>query len=127
MIKSLVEEKNNLAFASIVDPRESNGLWEWRGENPAVFDIHEAHEDVQAMDIAPSGEAIAVYIYKSGEVRIYRGTIWSSLRSAPPQLRNVLFVRYRNNGELWVGTESGLYLHNRSSQRWRYWKHPFQT
>jgi PAS domain S-box-containing protein len=33
-------------------------------------------------------------------------------------------VAYRVNGDLWVGTQHGLFLYKRSSSRWTYWNHP---
>src|SRR5262249_33647398 len=33
-------------------------------------------------------------------------------------------LMFRRNGDLWVGTQHGLFLYARSSSRWTYWDHP---
>jgi PAS domain S-box-containing protein len=122
-IVTLNEGRNGMALASIIFPHSLRGLWEWRSRMSAFHNVVEGRGLINAMDISPSGEAIV--IYQSGDVRVYNGHHWGSLPDIPSHLRDVLVLKFESGGDLWVGTESGLYLYRRSSTRWTYWKHMF--
>lgn len=121
-IGGLTEADDGSAFISI-GAFKIRGLWQCSADGGYRRVVSEGEEFVRTMDVAPSGDVIAVY--QSGDIRVYHGGEWSSLTPPPAQLRNTTFLKYRSNGDLWVGSESGLYLHRSSSHRWTYWKHPF--
>jgi PAS domain S-box-containing protein len=122
-VKSVVEDSLGNGIAAVVRQQNSEGLWEWRRGGTPRRSRTEHSPFIQTMDIAPGGNALAVY--EPGDTRFrHRGT-WHSLDPVPPELANTIILKFRPNGELWVGTERGLYLHRSSSQRWTYWRHPF--
>ena len=121
-IRSFVEQRDGTAFVSFA-PLEIRGLWQLNTNGTRHRVESEGKEIFRTTDIAPSGEIIAVY--ESGDIRVYKDGSWSALPYVPTQLRSVLFLKFRPSGDLWVGTETGLYLHKSSSERWAYWKHPF--
>ncbi|MBI1786876.1 MAG: PAS domain S-box protein [Acidobacteria bacterium] len=122
-IRVLEENPDGSGLVSVGFPIASRGLWEWSSGGRPVKSASEGKEVVRALDLAPSGEAVAAY--ESGDIRIRRNGKWSALEPAPEPMRNVICLRYRPNQDLWVGTENGLYLHKRSSKRWIRCQFPF--
>ncbi|MBI1786793.1 MAG: PAS domain S-box protein, partial [Acidobacteria bacterium] len=123
---SLAENQAGLGLVSLLDPTGSGvGLWEWTSTTPPVRNSSEGLEVIQALDISPTGEPLAAY--QSGEIRFRRAGKWMALEPVPAQMRQVLCLRYRPNGDLWVGTGNGLYLHKLYSQRWTSWREPLPS
>ena len=122
-VRRSVEDGSGSGIAAVGHPPDQIGLWEWTSDGAIQRSSTERSSLVQTMDIGPDEEALVAY--ESGEVRIRRGGRWTSLNPLPPEMVNILFLRYRTNGDLWIGTERGLYLHRRSSSRWSRWRHPF--
>lgn len=102
-------------------PEDQRGLYEWTDSTTPARNLTENPDNVRAIDISPAGEALVVY--ESEDTRIRRNGVWSPLRFGPPEIRDIRFVRFRPNGDLWVGTEHGLFLYKRSSSRWTSWRH----
>jgi len=121
-IRSFIEQKDGTVFVSFA-PLEIRGLWQLDPSGTIHRIESEGKEIIRTTDNSPSGEIIAVY--ESGDIRTYRNGSWAPMFSVPTQLRSALFLKFRPNGDLWVGTETGLYLHKSSSERWAYWIHPF--
>lgn len=122
-VESVVEDSLGNGIAAVVRQRTSEGLWEWRRGGAPRRSGTEHSPFIQTMDIAPGGDALA--IYEPGDIRVRHNGTWKSLDPVPPELTNTIILKFRPNGELLVGTEKGLYLHRSSSQRWSYWRHPF--
>jgi len=117
----LIEGGNRTALIEITRPDKARGLWEWEREKVPRHSRTERMDLTVSMDIGPENEAVVVY--ESGDIRIRRDGIWSSLEPVPPPMRNALCVKFRDNGDLWVGTEEGLFLYRKSSKRWTYWRY----
>ncbi|MBI3195140.1 MAG: PAS domain S-box protein, partial [Ignavibacteriae bacterium] len=77
---------------------------------------------IQSLDVMDN--AHPMYAYMLGEVRAQVNNTWNTLEPLPEQLTNILFLKYRKTGGLWVGTESGLYLYRVTTSLWNYWKKP---
>jgi len=122
-IVDVVEGSNGEVLAWVKAPFSWRGLWEWSEGRKPAYNAHEGNELIQSMDISPNGNVLA--LYESGDIRIREKSVWRPITGMPVQMRTAVVFKYRKNGDLWVGTESGLYLCKCSSQRWSYWKHPF--
>jgi len=122
-IGAVVEDSLGNGIAAVVRQRTSEGLWEWRRGGIPRRSETEHSPFIQTMDIAPGGDALVTY--EPGDARFRHNGTWKSLDPVPPELTKTIFLKFRANGELWVGTEKGLYLHRSSSQRWSCWRHPF--
>ncbi len=98
-------------------PRSSSqSMWVWP-EETAVEVPEEAHGwNLRAVDVAPNGDAIVVY--HTGEMRVRSDGVWAWLTPLPWELVDVTFVRFKRNGDLWAGTNHGLFLCRRSLSRW---------
>ncbi len=119
-IAVLVEGTDGSGLASITYPNEYRGLWQWQAGGAPQPLAQEPRHLLQSMDIGPDQEVIAVY--RSGDVRVRSAGRWWAVSPVPPQMNTAMAVRYRANGDLWVGTQRGLSLLHRSADRWTYWK-----
>ena len=119
-LRGLAEDEHGAGVASLVLPSNMRGLWEWGADAPMELNRNEPGDQIEALDIGPDGEVMVVY--RSGDAWMRRGGDWSALAPVPPAMDKALFVKYRSNGDLWLGTERGLYIHRRSLSRWSYWQ-----
>jgi PAS domain S-box-containing protein len=122
-IKAIIQNKEGFTVAAVTLPLDEQGLWEWTRDGIPQRSRTERSSLVQSLDAAPNGLIVAAY--ESGEVRVRVNGMWNNLSPLPAEMSNILFLRFRPNGDLWVGTERGLYLHRQSSRRWETWRHPF--
>jgi signal transduction histidine kinase/ligand-binding sensor domain-containing protein len=74
--------------------------------------------------IAASSDGRFLLLYSSGELRLRRHGIWSTLPPLPPPVEEPRFLRFRPGGDLWVGGDKGLFLCRISHQRWVNWREP---
>ena len=109
-------------IASVILPLDMRGVWEWTDGGTPVRNMEELGYDVKALDMSPAGDAVVVY--NSSDIRIRKEGRWSSLTSVQSRLGEVEFVQWRDNGDLWFGTEHGLFLFKQSSSRWEVLAHP---
>ncbi|MBI3189161.1 MAG: hypothetical protein HYZ33_00785, partial [Ignavibacteriales bacterium] len=121
-VSTLSEDKLSGGIMSVMHPAELRGLWAWKpNEEPHL--TNEGRIDfIQSLDVMDN--AHPMYAYMLGEVRAQTNNTWSTLEPLPEQLINILFLKYRKNGGLWVGTESGLFLYKVTTTLWKYWKKP---
>lgn len=121
-INRLCENKNGLGFMSIWSPPSHVGLWRWASSSMPQLEPFQDHDNILGFDVNAAGQAIK--IVESDELKIFDNNEWKTIKPTPSQLQNIIFLKYRSNGDLWVGTEVGLFLHVVSSQRWAVWKFP---
>ncbi|MBI5215073.1 MAG: PAS domain S-box protein [Ignavibacteriae bacterium] len=115
-VNILKENIHRTGIASVVSPMEMRGIWEWDSTSVPVLNVSEKGSQVLCLDVAPNGDAIAVYA--SGEVRVRKQGVWSSPEHVPRFLQECKFLRFASNGDLWVATSKGLYLLKRSVALW---------
>src|SRR6267143_1453873 len=122
-ISGVVELNDGSAFVSMGGGQAQLGIWRSDPDGSSRHILSEGGGHIRSMDAAPKGDIIAVH--ESNDIRIYNKGEWRSLTPIPPQLQGTIFVRYRSNGDLWVGTERGLYHNRDTSRRWTYCGHAF--
>ena len=122
-VTSVVEDRFGNGLAAIDQPNSMTGVWEWKRFGPASLSSTERSRFPQTMDVSSDGTGIVVY--QSGDVRIRHNGVWSSETAPPLAFASTHVVKYRKNGDLWVGTDEGLFLFRTLSNRWEYWRHPF--
>jgi PAS domain S-box-containing protein len=71
------------------------------------------------MSVMSDGNAMLVV--ETGGAKYRWNGVWSSEHILPSQMNDVVFVKFRSSGDLWVGSETGLSLYRTSSHRWTYW------
>jgi two-component system, NarL family, sensor histidine kinase UhpB len=121
-ITSIIEDQDTAAYVSINQPDEALGIWKFDKRGHQNHRLHVGVSHIRSMDISPDGDMMVAY--ESGEVQLQQGNRWSSISPRPQQLTNILFLKYRENGDLWVGTDHGLFLFRHPGFRWTYWKQP---
>ena len=95
-------------------------VYEWSADGAARRDPREEGDLIKSIAFTPSGEILA--LENTGALRIKRKHGWSLLPKLPPFISNPLMIKFRRNGDLWVGTANGLFLCRMSSERWVLWK-----
>lgn len=84
-----------------------------------------AGDEISGAALGPSGEAVVAY---DGGYFAWRGgpdDPWGVDEFAGVDFGRVTFARFREDGDLWVGTQSGLWLVRLSSRRWNRVEFPF--
>lgn len=119
---TLAENARGLGIAFIEAPADRRGIWSWNGDSPLRLDPMLPQEKVKSLDIGPDGEAMVVY--ESGDILVRRKGSWHPLRLDQAGIRSITFLKYRRDGSLWVGTEDGLFLFDRSRHRRTHWRFP---
>jgi len=91
------------------------------GPGGALHPFPEEEGDlVLSLDVSPKGETLM--LLSSGNLRLHdRGNI-QALPPFPSPVNHPLVVHFRPNGDLWVGTERGLFLCRLESERWSTWE-----
>jgi PAS domain S-box-containing protein len=115
-INSLAEDKQSSGVVSIGLPFEDRGVWEWSKNGRIVKNKTFQADWVTTMDINSYGDVIAVE--KTGDILLRKKNNWSRLLIIPNKMRDVEKVKFRDNGDLWVGTKRGLFLFRQYSMYW---------
>jgi PAS domain S-box-containing protein len=123
IVNCLIENKNSNGLASIRMPFERRGVWEWSHKSSPRINRTTYGDWFKTMDINNRNDVIAVE--KSGEIFIRRANRWSRLSMVPLSMKDITFVTFRQNGDLWVGTEKSLHLFKQYSLSWDYEKNRF--
>ncbi|MBI5216872.1 MAG: PAS domain-containing protein [Ignavibacteriae bacterium] len=121
-ISKFIENKNGYGLMNLVGPSEAKGIWEWEphGEPRYVREIRLAV--LESFDISEENNALLAQ--SQGTVMQRVNNSWSEIAVYPHQMHNIVSLKYRSNGDLWMGTEQGLYLFKASSPRWKFVRYP---
>ena len=120
-INSIVEDLGGHGVVSLSVPVDMRGLFEWNGpEDFPRRNLNENGDRVISMDVSPKGEILSVYA--SGEVLMRRSGVWTGIDPIPDEMKEIGFVKFRQNGDLWIGGGHGLYLFKRDISRWTFLK-----
>ncbi|GEM_PF-852783 len=115
-VQNLTEDRRGEGMATLISPKEYFGIWRWSsGLKPEHLEEGKMH-NTQSVALRSSSNPILVY--SLGDVRTFMNGGWSSISPLPREMTNIIFLRYRRNGDLWVGTESGLNLFRQSFSLW---------
>jgi len=97
-------------------PEQMAGLWLWDALGPVRRAPVKVQGSVAALDIAPFGDVIAVG--HSGMVLVRSREKWRELSLEGILPHSVHFAQFRDNGDCWIGTSRGLYLHREADLIW---------
>ncbi len=103
-------------------PLEMRGLWTWKAHSPAQHSARDDVNQIRSIDVDANGDALV--LNRSGEIRLRQGASWSSLTPLPRELKGASVLRFASNGDLWVGTNHGLFFLDRHTVRWTYRQQP---
>ena len=96
--------------------RSQGTLWtQGPGEPLRATEFNEPSAPI-SLDIGPAGDAAVLFVDRTVWVR-HDGN-WGRLALPSGRPGNPEFVRFRPNGDLWIGGAEGLVLYRRSLDRW---------
>jgi len=124
-IHTFVESEDGRGLVSIGMPFDLAGLWEWKNNSLPARRRDVKADWIKSVDIGPQGETLI--LYRSGEILMKKGEVWSPIFPLPIHMRNMRFLQFARDGNLWIGSDRGLSLFNRRSTRWRYIKEEFPS
>ena len=113
---SVFELADESALAYIENPLSLRGLWEWQGESGPRPLRHVVQTTIASIAIGPAAETVVVH--NTGDVMLRSGDGWMTLPGPPAATSEARAAGYLSNGDLWIATDRGLYLHRRSSMLW---------
>jgi len=111
---AVAEGPTGKGIAAVILPRERSGVWTWN-ENPPrpLPDLGES--GARGLAVGDKGE---LAIARTADSVLLLDAHGSRTITPPAALRTIRFVRFRDNGDLWVGSNTGLFLYRLSSTLW---------
>ncbi len=86
-----------------------NDLWQRRPGSAPEKVRREGSGYVMAMAVGRAGQALVTDHF--GLVQMLSEGVWQSIERVPSELLSPRFLRYDSQGDLWVGSDRGLFLH----------------
>ncbi|MFA6456095.1 MAG: ATP-binding protein [Bacteroidota bacterium] len=114
-VRSIVENKQGKIVIAFDAPKQRVGVWDY-DQQDNLIPTTEINQPVRSLDISNNNEVFVVY--ESGEIHIRNRNKWNKIYPIPRQMINILAIRYRDNNDMWIATEQGLYLFNRRKDAW---------
>ncbi len=92
------------------------GVWVWEPGGP-LRRLKETERSIPAhFAISDEGEAIVSLV--RGDILVRRNQQWRWLQPVPNPLKQAQNFIYQRNGNLWVISQQGLFLHRKATDRW---------
>lgn len=107
-------ESSDRTYISIRTPASLKGLWQFCDGNLTKLDQMNAH----SMTIGPSNKLMVLRY--SGQIELAGANGWDRVNVAELHNRTLNFIRSRSDGDLWIGSDDGLYLFRSADQRWEF-------
>jgi PAS domain S-box-containing protein len=108
------EGPNGHGIAAVTLPRESFGVWTWEDSSPELLS---GLGENSARDLAVSREGEFGIALAADSVLLFEGEIHKTI-SLPSSLHTIRLLRFRDNGDLWFGSNTGLFLYRKASTLW---------
>jgi len=112
----LEENRNGSGIMMCYGSKENTGVWEWKSQTIPKRSVTEKFSYNTPMAIGPNDEAIISY--QSDYVRVRENDKWYSPPFVPEEMKGITILKFRSNGDLWLGTRTGLNIFRRSTSRW---------
>ena len=113
----LRENRQGSCFVVVDQPVKMWGLWEWNNDKRPV-QFHTSKSSIHKATLSENNDLLV--IHESGSKKIRAGRKWYSFRLNHLVTRDIEFLQYRKNGDVWFGTQHGLYLYRNSARLWTY-------
>ncbi len=127
---ALAENHDGFGVSGADFSNHQRGIWSWDAKGKTNIRDVLGGDTVQLAGISATGTAVVVLDTREvrvHEARVQAGETWPSIRPTPAPLVDAIFLRFRENGDLWVGTDDGLWLLRASARRWSTWRFPDQN
>ena len=114
-----------LVRGSCTEPINIRGLDSTIGTRTDLFSTWRARATTNLLSADMSADGLAIFVYETGDVRLYQDREWSSVDLAPARRDGVNFVHIGEGGDLWVASPRGHHLFRTSLGRWGRVRRPF--
>lgn len=118
LYRLLQESEEGNGFAVVELPAKMWGLWEWSNNSKWPAQLYNSKSSINKATISEKNDLLV--IHESGMKRIRVGGKWFIFKLNHLATRDIELMQYRRNGDLWFGTQHGLYLYRSSSPLWTY-------
>ena len=115
-VQDLFENSAGSGVLGIREPMRFRGLYSWNEDYELTRLENEGRGIAKSIAIGPAGRVVV--LYDTYELRYRVEGEWSSIAPLPEEFTGVTLMRFRPNGDLWVGTAHGLHLLRNSLRRW---------
>ncbi len=115
-----VSESDGIAFGWVGRGGVDRGLWEW-SEGPDPVLVLPQHCG-RFSAVASGSDGFALAVEDTGVIHVRQHGVWAEFESGGPQFAGVTSLEFSSNGDLWVGTDHGLYVHSAVIRLWDHWK-----
>lgn len=122
-VRPIVESASGEGFVYRTHQHPRPGLYHWDSDGPLQYLESEGDNNLLSADMSADG--LAIFVYETGDVRLYEDREWSSVDLAPARRDGVNFVHIGEGGDLWVASARGLHLFRSSLGRWGRVRRPF--
>jgi len=118
----MVEDPSGVGIAQRTFPVPESGLLGWEGGGPVR---RLPREGTNVAVSADACDGVTWVVYDTGDVRVLERGIWRSVEFPTSRRHGVGFIHCGDNGDLWLGSASGLHLFRASAARWQRRRWPF--
>jgi PAS domain S-box-containing protein len=111
------ENSRGVTFVYATPPSPISGPWVLQNDiTPLRLDYEEEWGAVISEDVGPSGDVLTVYAIAG--TKAYVDGNWIDVQLGRVKTNSISYIKYDFDGNLWVMTREGIYLHRHSSSRW---------
>jgi hypothetical protein len=117
-MRLIQENEPGTMVALISTPVPERGLVQIKQNKLSVLRSWTSGDYIVAADLGANDDVVLAR--ESGTLELIENGVTKALESPPSGFRNIELVQFRPNGDIWVGTASGLYLYMKVPPRWSY-------
>ncbi len=117
-VNLLAENDAGTLIAMIGTPISRRGLVQIRGDQVSVIRAWQTGNYAIAADVGEGGEIVVAT--ESGGLDLIRDGVTTHLEIPFQGFRTIEYVHFAPNGNLWVGTNHGLFLYRKTVPPWSY-------
>ena len=117
-VLSVTENRHGSGICLVRSPADKMGLWEWTKNGPfRRSKLAKPVLYIVSADIDENDNVVAVA--RAGEIFIRHNGRWSMLPFLPENASNTTKVLFRQNGDLCLGGDDGVYIWRHTSDKWK--------
>lgn len=117
-VLSVTENRHGSGICLVRGPADKMGIWEWTKDGPfRRSKLAKPVLYIVSADIDENDNVVAVA--RAGEIFVRHDGLWNMLPFLPENASNITKVLFRQNGDLCLGGDDGVYIWRHSSHKWQ--------
>ncbi len=117
-VLSVNENRHGSGICLVRSPADKMGIWEWTKNGPfRRSKLVKPVLYIVSADIDENDNVVAVA--RAGEIFVRHDGLWNMLPFLPENASNITKVLFRQNGDLCLGGDDGVYIWRHSSHKWQ--------